>query len=200
MSAAGLGGPRRPLDAYQTPYPLALAALARMPWLLDGARVALEPSAGGGAWVRALRAARASDERPRPLTVLAVDLDPAAPGLALADLGRAGDFLAWEPDPLARPDLVVGNPPFSAAEAHARHALAVARPGSGRVALLLRLAFLEGLRRLPFWREHPPSVVLPLARRPSFTGGGTDSCAYAVFAWDLARSAPPVLEWPPLAW
>jgi len=82
--------------------------------------------------------------------------------------------------------LVVMNPPFSKAEAFVRKALAEAAPVRGTVAALLRLAFLEGQARAEFHREHPSDVFV-LSKRPSFTGGKTDSCAYAWLIWAPGR-------------
>ena len=61
-------------------------------------------------------------------------------------------------------------------------------------AFLLRLAFLESVKRRPFWEQHPPAAVYVFTRRPSFTGGRTDSAAYGWFIW-CAHYGPPVLRW-----
>lgn len=89
------------------------------------------------------------------------------------------------------PDWIVGNPPFTGAEAHVRMAL---REASVGVAFLLRLAFLESAARIPFWREHPAADVHVLSRRPSFTGSGTDSAAYGWFVWRRGYAGPTVLR------
>lgn len=172
--------PRRPLDAYYTPPAVARACVAALP-CLAGATV-LEPHAGGGSFVRALGSAGA--------LVTACDVNPAAPGLALAQSSWVGDFLGYQPP--AAPAWVIGNPPYCAAESHVRHALQV----TGRhVVYLLRLAFLESIRRAPLWRAHPPRRVWVLSARPSFTGGGTDSAAYGWMWWDAEHRGPPTLGW-----
>lgn len=170
------------LDAYYTPPEVAfrlidLLSIRPGDWLL-------EPSAGGGAFVQAARAAGAN--------VTAVDLDPGACGLMLADEYAVGDFLTWQPKRTYR--WIAGNPPFSGAEAHVRRALAM-KPISG-VAFLLRLAFLETVEREAFWREHPPSDVWVFCRRPSFTGNNrTDSAAYAWFIWRTGTRPEPRIRW-----
>lgn len=55
----------------------------------------VEPSAGGGAFLDCL-----------PLPRLALDLEPKR-----ADISEC-DFLSWNPGRLARPAIVIGNPPF----------------------------------------------------------------------------------------
>lgn len=83
--------------------------------------------------------------------------------------------------------LIITNPPFSLAEDFVRRALAEAKPVGGTVAMLLRLAFLESVKRGAFHKEHPSDVYV-LSKRPSFTEDGkTDSCAYAWFVWGPDR-------------
>ncbi len=143
-------GDRDALDRYYTPQQLAGDLLDLLPWYESGPCVVLEPSIGGGAFARHVKAI------PQCEKLIGVDLDP------------------W-------PDWIVGNPPYAVAEEHVRKAIGVAP----RVAFLLRLAFLESLERIPFWKEHPCRTVWVLSKRPSFTGGGsTDSCPYGFFFWD----------------
>lgn len=122
--------------AYFTPDALATAIVARA---VESLEVAwphtrpcgrfLEPSAGGGAFVRALlRTPEVSD-------VWAIDADMKAPALQIADprlTCRAADFLTWEgPTPfpdrgiamhgsppygVGRPTITIGNPPYGIAE------------------------------------------------------------------------------------
>jgi len=181
---------RRPLDSYYTPDALAVAIVQRCKrdgYILPD-DMAIEPSCGGGAFVRALAG--------EVLDVLTVDIDPDVNAKVTAD------FLALESVSSTKhgapmqhgADLIIGNPPYSHAEAHVRHALSLAP----RVVFLLRLAFLEGQSRRVFWREHPASHVWVLHKRPSFTGGGTDNCAYGVFAWNqdgIASTRLSHLDW-----
>lgn len=176
MSSTNRGTAREGLDRYYTPDAIA-DGLVSLLGLAPGRHV-VEPSIGGGAFARAcLR---------RDCTVTGIDLDPAAEGLALVD-SFCGDVLDTE----IEADWYIGNPPFKHAEAHLRHALAHAREGC---AFLLRLAFLESARRYRFWSEHPPAAVYVMSRRPSFTGTGTDSCAYAWFIWRRCSGGPALLS------
>ena len=168
---------RDALDRYYTPDSVARKLVAAIPDL--GARVPpltiLEPSCGAGAFLRAI------GERWPDARMTGIDADIAAPaqfddGLP-AFIFHKRDFLRWE----QQADLIIGNPPFNAAEEHVRHALKLSRVGVG---FLLRLAFLESTKREGLWKEHRPSKVFVLSRRPSFTGGGTDSAAYGFFWWD----------------
>lgn len=196
MSSTGRGGKRKALDAYYTPNDLAVFLVGLLRRHVGKPRgdpdlahlTALEPHAGGGAFVRALAA--------DGWAVETWDIDPNAPGL-IARRERAkvqvGDALKLIP---MRPPIVIcGNPPYSSAEAHVRRALTLATPQRGVVGFLLRLGFLASRKRSPFWGAHPATCVYVLSERPSFTGGGTDSCDYGFFVWDTGLpTAAPRLE------
>ena len=180
-------GEREEMDRYYTPDPLARALVGLLP--INAAEVCLEPHVGGGAFARALDTAKA--------TVLVNDADPNAAGLQGRPRATVGSFLTWKP---GRSDLtplwVVGNPPYRDALDHIRHGVEVS---TQHVAFLLRLAILESAERAAFWSAHPCRAVWPLAQRPSFTGQGTDSCAYGWFWWDWSHEGPTRLM-PPVVW
>ena len=168
---------RDPLDRYYTPGLLAW----RLAALLPVAGTVVEPNVGGGAFARGVRSAFG-------LPVHGVDIDAGAQGRADCHSFTQGD---WLTSTYTQPwDWAIGNPPFHTAERHVRHSLTQAR----NVAYLLRLAFLESKERVPFWQEHPARKVWVLAERPSFTDGGTDSCAYGFFWWDRDHTGPTELE------
>ena len=166
---------RIPLDAYYTEDATALACVRTLD-LLDEGLTVIEPSVGGGAFVRAVIEVAPSSY------VIGVDVNPDAAGTALCQYALDCDFAITT----GHAHWIIGNPPYSHAEAHVRHALTLAP----RCAFLLRLAFLESVKRVDFWRDHQPSEVFVLAKRPSFTGGGTDSAAYGWFVWDRTKPGP----------
>jgi hypothetical protein len=187
---------RRKLDAYYTPDHVAAACVDTLGDVLVGATV-IEPSAGGGAFVRAL-------QRAQPARIIAIDVDPEAPILVEPPDGvetMCGNFTALDTSmgtAYTRRWWVVGNPPYGNAEAHVRAALAIAEATNGGVAMLLRLAFLESQQRADFWDRYPLHELHPLTQRPSFTGGRTDSCAYGWFVWRF--DVPPTDAIRPLRW
>lgn len=167
---------RDPLDRYYTPRALARDLVATLPdCIRDG--VVIEPSVGGGAFADALR--------DRGAFVVGVDVDPNAAGFR-GPYDEVADFLRWTYDEPRDVSWVVGNPAYCDAEKHVVRALGMARVG---VAMLLRLAFTEAQERVAFWRRWGPHLdsVRVLAARPSFTGGGTDTCAYGWFVWRTDR-------------
>lgn len=179
---------RKTLDQYYTPQPVADALVS---WYLkrfpsDRRRRVLEPSFGRGAFVRALRARL-------PVTALhitGVDLDPAE--MASCNDTHIGDFLQFRSEQCF--DLAIGNPPFSDAEAHIRHAMGMVAPNGGHVAFLLRLAFMESAKRARFWSETRAREIVVLQQRPSFTGGGTDSAAYGFFVFERGYQGSTVVH------
>lgn len=85
-----------------------------------------------------------------------------------------------------RPDFIITNPPFSLAEELVRKAMECKGP-NGTVAMLMRLAMLEGKKRKDLWASYPADVFI-FGKRPSFTSNGkSDSAAYAWFVWGEGR-------------
>lgn len=195
-------------DAYFSPRPLAKAIVDRLVPLMhtrtiesEPVRHILEPSAGDGAFVEAAKAAwphaRITALEPNRISSSSFHLTQ-----------HRTTFEAWcaareksKAAKLAMPrdiDLVIGNPPYSLAEAH----VTLARQTSPVVAFLLRLSFLGSQEReRTLWSAPGLRYLIPIARRPSFTGGGSDACEYAVFIWErgFAGNAEllPHLKWQP---
>jgi len=199
-------------DRYYTPRYVA-ESFTR--WLrVPPAAAVLEPSVGGGAWVRALR----EGGHHGPTT--AVDIDPQAAGLAVANFAMPGDFARLDLGPESSTpgpwDLCIGNPPFGVAGQH----LAVALRRARVVAWLLRSTFIEpttaitGGRfpRRDLLRDHPPWAVWLWPERIRFGGAkGSDSVLHALHIWvpghtgdswtttmcrpDLAGWMPPAVPW-----
>jgi hypothetical protein len=94
---------------------------------------------------------------------------------------------------------IVTNPPFQLCEQFIRHALQVAEH---KVAVLVRLAFLEGQdRRERLFVPHPPARVLVFSRRVSMPPGGMSikaeggKTAYAWIIWSADWDGPTQLGW-----
>ena len=97
-------------------------------------------------------------------------------------------------------DNIVTNPPYSIASDLLPGFLDACH---GKVALLLRMSFLESRRRYALFQRSPPAVVLVFSERLSMAphgvdvrGGGTIS--YAWFVWDCScRKGVTELRWIP---
>ena len=114
------------------------------------------------------------------------DLVPRGYGQAPIDF-----LLEWQP----RAPNIISNPPFKLALEFAENAL---RLTSGKVAMLLRLAWLEGQERRAFFVAHPPARVwvfskrLPMMHRENWTGRKASSPVpiTAWFVWEYGHVGP----------
>lgn len=78
-------------------------------------------------------------------------------------------------------DCIITNPPYSLAQEFVTKAL----EDADVVIMLLRLGFLESMKRWEWWQENPITSLMVLSQRPSFTEDGkTDGSGYAYFVWD----------------
>lgn len=146
------------LDRFYTPDGLARACLATWGW--RGVRSVVEPSVGGGAFARAVRA------RWPGARIVGADIDPAAAGLALCDTALVGSWPELvEGGHIERPDIVVGNPPFTD-DAALRHVEAALDLGANTVALILPWAYWGVERWAPLLDGRPPHIVRPIRPRP----------------------------------
>jgi hypothetical protein len=155
--------------------------------------IILDPAAGTGNILATLHEDLRDEHGPLYPLLLGIEIDPARAAACAAKPGvldcHAADALERS-DATSRcwgeADAIVMNPPFSLAVDFVSAAIGRRKLGALVVALL-RLAFLEGLGRAVFHRGMPSDVHV-LAKRPSFTGRGTDSSAYAWFVWGGARA------------
>lgn len=98
----------------------------------------------------------------------------------------------------ARTDNIVSNPPYGVIEPWIEHALSLANQ---KVAVLARLALLEGIKRRSLFRRTPLARVWVSSRRVSMPPGGSDipakggSVAFAWFVWERGHEGPPSLGW-----
>ncbi len=109
--------------------------------------------------------------------------------------GEAGvDFLS--PNRISQN--IVTNPPYNSAEGFVRSGVKAA---SSKFALLLRLAFLEGVnRQRTIFTEVPPSRVWVFSERITFYPAGavkkgSGTTAYAWFVWDKDALGSCELNW-----
>ena len=141
-----------------------------------------EPACGDGAMAKVLEAAGHQ--------VIATDLIDRGYG----EGGR--DFLMeWQ----ARAPNIVTNPPFRWAQQFADRALMLT---TCKVALFLRLAFLEGVERGAFFPQTPLARVWVMSRRVPMQkaklqseGDGHGVIAFAWFVWEHGHNGPPSLGW-----
>lgn len=123
----------------------------------------------------------------------------------LIDRGYEGteilDFLKAEKQPL--PYDIITNPPYKYAKEFIKHALDISMDGT-KIAMFLKLTFLEGKARKKFFEEHPPKTVyvasgrLLCAKNAKFDEmikAGGSAAAYAWFVWEKGNKNPPTIKW-----
>jgi hypothetical protein len=95
---------------------------------------------------------------------------------------------------------VITNPPFVFAQRFVEHALNL---GARKIAIIQRLAFLEGQERGKMFRATPPARVWVFSSRQSMPPGGMDvpatggAIAYCWIVWERGHFGPPALGWLP---
>lgn len=94
---------------------------------------------------------------------------------------------------------IITNPPYKYAKEFVEKALDSVPPGN-KVAMFLKLTFLEGQGRRDLFREKPLQVVyvssarLQCGKNGNFTGQSS-SVAYAWFVWRRGYPGPTQLKW-----
>ena len=100
--------------------------------------------------------------------------------------------------PEAMADSIVSNPPYNLAQEFVDCAL---KHTQDRVCVLLRLAFLEGVKRRAWFSQKPLARVWVCSKRVSMLPGGSDipakggAIAYAWFVFEHKHVGPPVIGW-----
>lgn len=94
-------------------------------------------------------------------------------------------------------DNIITNPPYKYAMEFIEHSLTCARK---KVAMLLKLVFLEGVSRYDFFQKNPPKVIYVFSRRQKIykrgiVGKNSGLIAYAWFVWDKDWKGKPTIEW-----
>lgn len=95
---------------------------------------------------------------------------------------------------------IVTNPPYKYALDFVKHALDLVQDGH-KVAMFLRLLFLETKTRKEFFEACPPKVVyvngsrLNCAKNGEFEKYGNGSIAYAWFVWEKGFKGDTILKW-----
>jgi hypothetical protein len=113
--------------------------------------------------------------------------------------GESGiDFLMeWQ----SRATNVVTNPPFKLSTKFVQKALQLT---TGKVAMLLKVGFLEGIERAPVFDKSPFARLWIFRRRQSFLRGGVEHVsmngaggmiAYGWFVWEHGYTGKPTLGW-----
>ena len=108
------------------------------------------------------------------------------------------DFLKDSPDRYDGD--IITNPPYAYALPFIERALEIIQPGH-KVAMFLKLQFLEGKGRKKFFLENPPKTVyvsssrLNCAMNGNFDKQSSSAVAYAWFVWEKGFKDNPIIKW-----
>lgn len=95
---------------------------------------------------------------------------------------------------------IITNPPYRKAQEFVEKSLDVLEEG-GKLALFLKVLFLEGKRRKEMFKKHPPKKVwvsssrLKCAINGDFDSIGSSATAYAWFIWEKGYQGDTIVDW-----
>lgn len=95
---------------------------------------------------------------------------------------------------------IITNPPYYMALEFVQHSLDISPEGT-KIAMLLRLTFLEGQKRGIFFKKYPPKTVYVFSSRVICAKNGdfdkikSSAIAYAWFIWERGVIQEPIIKW-----
>lgn len=102
-----------------------------------------------------------------------------------------GTDILWDGD-------IITNPPYKYAMEFVEHAMESVTDGH-KVAMFLKIQFLEGIKRRELFRKYPPKTIYVATKRlgcaksgETFTAGAV---CYAWFVWEKGFKGDPTLKW-----
>lgn len=106
------------------------------------------------------------------------------------------DFLTYDYGEF-HPNNIITNPPYKFAQEFVQRSLEVA---NSKVAMLLKLNFLEGQKRYELFKSTPLKKVYIFSKRLSFDKGdekgkGNGVLAYAWYVWEHGYNDAPTIDW-----
>lgn len=112
---------------------------------------------------------------------------------------EVADFLSIDAPPGPSRDIIT-NPPYKYAREFVEHALDISM-GSTKVAMFLKLQFLEGKARRELFKKNPPTKIyvsserLKCAPNGDFNKVKSSAIAYAWFIWKKGFKGDPIVRW-----
>lgn len=98
---------------------------------------------------------------------------------------------------------IITNPPYKYAKEFVEHALDISANGV-KVAMFLKLTFLEGKKRKELFKKYPPKIIyvsssrLQCAKNGDFNTykkGACTAVAYAWYVWEKGFKCDPIIKW-----
>lgn len=114
--------------------------------------------------------------------------------------GYVTDFLSTTAPPVPGFDIVT-NPPYSKAQEFVEHALEIIETGR-KVAMFLKIQFLEGKARRKLFDSQPPKVIYVSTGRLKCAMNGdferyakSNAICYAWFIWEKGFTGDTIIRW-----
>lgn len=144
----------------------------------------LEPACGDGAISRILEKSDGVD------SVTSIDIVDRG-------YGEVKDYFEYKPK--EKFDWVITNPPYKYGLEFVKKALKDVK-NDGKVAMLLKLVFLESQKRYNFFQTHPPTRIHVFSKRLGIWKNGNEKrnsglVCYAWFIWEKGNKKNPKLDW-----
>ena len=93
---------------------------------------------------------------------------------------------------------IITNPPYKYAQEFVEHSMDLVNDGN-KVAMFLKIQFLEGKKRRELFRKYPPKTIYVATKRlgcaksgETFTAGAV---CYAWFVWEKGFNGDPIIKW-----
>ena len=108
------------------------------------------------------------------------------------------DFLSYDGKPFDGD--IITNPPYTKGAQFVEKAIETIADGH-KVAMYLKLIFLETKARRAFFEKYPPRTVYVLSNRikcaknGDFEHTGSSAIAYAWYVWDKGYTGDPIIRW-----
>lgn len=128
-------------------------------------------------------------------SILSTDLIDRGFGTSGIDFLKVDDV--WNGD-------IITNPPYKFAQEFVEHAMELIEKSEVadlKVAMFLKLTFLEGQARRKMFEKYPPKVVYVYSQRRKcalngeFEKTGSSASAYAWFVWQKDFVGDPIIKW-----
>ena len=96
-------------------------------------------------------------------------------------------------------DAVITNPPYKNSLDFVKKSLSCVND-NGKVAMLLKLVFLESIKRYKFFMENPPKTIYVFSKRLKIykngnVGKNSGLVCYAWFVWERGYKGNPIIKW-----
>lgn len=95
---------------------------------------------------------------------------------------------------------IITNPPYKYAQQFVENAMKVINEGN-KVAMFLKLTFLEGQSRRKMFEKYPPKTIYVYSKRANCAKNGefekypSSAVAYAWFIWEKGFTGDPIIKW-----